>query len=482
MKSERVFDYSPRLKPLPHQLEATQFLIERNNAALFDEQGLGKTKIMIDALAQNFALGNIEAAIVICKKSLLATWQAEIAKHSLLKSIVLRGTQKQKGLSYMWFAHFYLINYELVSSEVDRLRRFLLTRSMAIVLDESQRIKNPEGKATQAILSISSAAKRRYIITGTPIANSPRDLWAQAFFLDGGIALGRTIGDFCERFHIEHKANVHTILDESSLKELRGALSQFSMRRLKDDVLELPAKTYKAIQVELEPLQREMYDRLRSQLYLEIVNLDGQQVIDDSENILKRLLRLVQISSNPKLVDESYAAVPAKFIELDSLVTDMLARHEKLIVWTGFVENVRLLRRRYEQHGAAMIYGGVPIQSRQEIVERFQNSRELKILIANPAAAREGITLTAANHAIYLDRNFNLVDYLQSQDRIHRIGQDKPSYIYSLVGNDTIDAYIEDVVYRKQLIAQYIYRDNQQLNLPPVEYTKQDILRLLGAS
>lgn len=482
MKSKPIFDYSPRLKPLPHQLEATKFLIERDNAALFDEQGLGKTKIMIDALAHNFSLGNIEAAIVICKKSLLATWQEEIAKHSQLKSIILRGTPKQKGLSYMWFAHFYLINYELVLTEVDRLRRFLVTRPMALVLDESQRIKNPEGKATQAILSISPFAKRRYIITGTPIANSPRDLWTQAFFLDGGIALGQTLYDFCERFNIEQKSNVQTFLDESSLNELRSTLSKFSMRRLKDDVLELPAKTYKTIQVTLEPAQREMYDKLRSQLYLEIVNLDGQQVIDDAENILKRLLRLVQIASNPKLIDKSYTGTPAKFIELDSLIAGMLALQEKVIVWTGFVQNVRLLRRRYEQHGAAMIYGGVPIQDRQEIVERFQNSCELKILIANPGAAREGITLTAANHAIYLDRNFNLVDYLQSQDRIHRIGQEKLSYIYSLVGEDTIDTYIEDVVYRKQLIAQYIYSDTQQLNLPPTTFTKQDILRLLGAS
>jgi SWI/SNF-related matrix-associated actin-dependent regulator of chromatin subfamily A-like protein 1 len=482
MKSQHTFDYSPRLKPLPHQLEATKFLIERDNAALFDEQGLGKTKIVIDALAYNFELGNIEAAIVICKKSLLANWQAEVAKHSKLKSIVLRGTPKQKGLSYMWFAHFYLINYELVPGEVNRLKGFLLTRPMALVLDESQRIKNPEGKATQAILSISPLAKRRYIITGTPVANSPRDLWAQVFFLDGGLSLGETPSDFCEKFEIDPNSNVQSFRDESGLKKLRSALSQFSIRRLKDDVLELPSKIYKTIQVDLEPQQREMYDQLRNQLYLEIVNLDGQEVIDNAENILKRLLRLVQIASNPHLIDKSYSETPAKFVELDRLISEIIKLNEKVIVWTGFVGNVRLLRRRYEKYGAAMIYGDVPIQDRQGIVETFQNSSELNVLVANPGAAREGITLTAANHAIYLDRNFNLVDYLQSQDRIHRIGQQKNAYIYGLIGENTIDAYIEDVVYRKQLIAQYIYSDTEQLDLPPDKFTKQDILRLLGAS
>jgi len=480
--SKRVFDYSPRLRPLPHQLEATNFLVERDTAALFDEQGLGKTKIVIDALSRSFALRSVEAAIVICKKSLLTTWQQEIIKHSQLKSIILRGTPKQKGLHYMWLAHFYLINYELVPNEVDRLQRFLLTRPMALVLDESQRIKNPDGKVTQAILSISPYAKKRYIITGTPIANSPKDIWTQTFFLDGGSALGKTLAEFCERFNIRQKPKIQTLLDEEGLYKLRNALSEFSMRRLKDDVLELPTKTYKTVQVTLESTQRAMYDLLRAQLYLEIVNLDGQQVTDDAENILKRLLRLVQIASNPKLIDASYTATPAKFVELDALVDSILARQEKAIVWTGFVGNVRLLRRRYEQYGTAMIYGGVPIQDRQEIIERFQHSPKLKLLIANPGAAREGITLTAANHAIYLDRNFNLVDYIQSQDRIHRIGQEKPSYIYNLVGENTIDAYIEDVVYRKQVIAQYIYGDTQQLDLPPGMFTKQDILQLLGSS
>jgi SWI/SNF-related matrix-associated actin-dependent regulator of chromatin subfamily A-like protein 1 len=468
--------------PLPHQLEATSFLVNRDTAALFDEQGLGKTKIVIDALAHNFKEGKIEGAIVICKKSLLATWQEEIAKHSQLRSIILRGTPKQKGLHYMWFAHFYLINYELVQHEVDRLQRFLETRTMALVLDESQRIKNPDGKATQAILSLAHLAKSRYIITGTPVANSPKDLWTQALFLDGGEALGKTVEEFCKRFAIVQKPHGQVFQDEAGLTRLRSSLSRFSMRRLKEDVLELPDKIYKAIQVTLEPVQRDMYDLMRNQLYLEIETLDGQQVVDDAENVLKRLLRLVQIASNPSLIDASYSQTPAKITALDSLIEEILAREEKAIIWTGFVGNVRLLRRRYEHYGAAMIYGDVPIDERQGIIRRFQYSRELKILVANPAAAREGLTLTAANHAIYLDRNFNLVDYLQSQDRIHRIGQEKPSHIYNLVGENTIDAYIEDVVYRKQVVAQFIYGDTGALQLPPVMFTKADVLRLLGAS
>lgn len=482
MTKQASFNYSPRLKPLPHQLEASRFLMERESAALFDEQGLGKTKIVIDALAQLFASARIEGSIVICRKSLLNNWEEEIAKHSNLRSLTLRGTPNEKGLRFMWFAHFYLINYDLVPSELERLKGFLRARPMAIVLDESQRIKNPAGKATAAIHELGPLAKRRFIITGTPIANAPQDVWAQAYFLDGGVTLGATVAEFYERFHIQARPHREPVINELGLTELRQALRAFSIRRTKKAALELPAKIFETHNVPLEEGQRGMYDILRDQLCLEVTTLDGDRVIDDADNILKRMLRLVEIASNPKLFDASYSAVPAKFNVADKLLDQILQRGEKAIVWTNFVENIRLLRRRYDCYGAAMIFGDVPLEERAKIVHNFQSSRDLKVLVANPAAAREGLTLTAANHAIYLDRNFNLVDYLQSQDRIHRISQERPAYIHNLVGEDTIDIYIEDVVYRKQAIAEYVYGDSKNLNLPPCGFTKEDLLRLLGES
>ncbi len=475
-----TFDYAPRLKPLPHQIEATRFLCEHDWAALFDEQGLGKTKIVIDALAQLFAARVLEAAMIICKKSLLKNWEGEIAKHSSLRAITLRGTPQQKGLRFMWFAHFYLINYDLVASEIERLKTFLATRPMAIVLDESQRIKNPKSKATKAIHAIAPLAKKRFIITGTPVANTPQDLWAQVYFLDSGSTLGSTLDEFYGRFRIQARPHKEVSIDKGSLSRLRESLASFSMRRTKDAVLELPEKIYKTHEVRLEKRQREMYDTLRERLYLEITNMDGEHVADDAENILKRMLRLVEIASNPQLFDSSYSELPAKFSAADGLIEEIMGCGEKAIVWTSFVGNIRLLRRRYERYGAAMVFGEIPIDDRANIVARFQSAPDLNILIANPAAAREGLTLTAANHAIYIDRTFNLVDYLQSQDRIHRISQQRPAYIHNLVGMDTIDIFIENVVYRKQVVAEYVYGDSHELPVPSQGLTKEEILRLLG--
>jgi SNF2 family DNA or RNA helicase len=475
-----TFDYGPRMKPLPHQIEATRFLYEHDWAALFDEQGLGKTKIVVDALAQLFAARVIEAAMIICKKSLLKNWEGEIAKHSNLRAITLRGTPQQKGLRFMWFAHFYLINYDLVASTIERLKTFLATRPMAIVLDESQRIKNPKSKATKAIHAIAPLARKRFIITGTPVANTPQDLWAQVYFLDLGSTLGSTLDEFYGRFRIQPRPHKEASIDKDSLSRLRESLATFSMRRTKDTVLELPEKIYKTHEVRLEKRQREMYDTLREQLYLEITSMDGKRIGDDAENILKRMLRLVEIASNPQLFDSSYSELPAKFSAADKLLEDIIARGEKAIVWTSFVGNIRLLRRRYDRYGAAMLFGEIPLDERASIVARFQSSPDLNVLIANPAAAREGLTLTAANHAIYIDRTFNLLDYLQSQDRIHRISQQRPAYIHNLVGMKTIDIYIEDVVYRKQAVAEYVYGDCHELAMPPREFTKEEILRLLG--
>jgi len=145
------------------------------------------------------------------------------------------------------------------------------------------------------------------------------------------------------------------------------------------------------------------------------------------------------------------------------------------------VGNIRMLRKEFHDAGAAMLFGGIPIDERDRIIRRFQNSQDVRVVVANPAAAREGITLTAANHAIYMDRTFNLVDYVQSQDRIHRISQHRPAYIYNVVGKDTIDEYIEDVVYRKQMVAQFVCGDDHELGVVEQTYTKADLLKLLGS-
>lgn len=476
-----TFDYSSKTKPFPHQLEAIEFIKGKDFIPLFDEQGLGKTKIVIDSLCQDIENGIVECALIVCKKTLIKNWEDEIKKHSHLSSITLRAsTPREKGYKYLAFSHFYIINYAALLNEIERIKMFLKIKKVAIVLDESQKIKTPTSKITEAIFSIKDYSKKRIIITGTPVANKPEDLWAQFYFLDSGHLLGNDFNEFKEKYGISSKSPLEGTLEYESMQELREKINHVSIRRLKADVLELPEKKYIDVIVKMSKTQESIYLELKETLTLEIQNISGDILIDDSSNILKRMLRLIQIASNPKLIDKRYDETPGKFIKLDELINDILCNDEKVIIWSNFVDNILTLKRRYQKYKPQLIFGKMTIDERNKSIERFQNYDEYKLLIANPSAAKEGLTLTKANNAIYLDRNFSLTDYLQSQDRIHRISQEKVCNIIKLVAKGTIDEYIDEILSLKQDIARFIQGDTDSLISERKYLNKIEITQMLG--
>ena len=150
----------------------------------------------------------------------------------------------------------------------------------------------------------------------------------------------------------------------------------------------------------------------------------GEHIVEDNaEDILKRLLRLVQVASNPKLVDQSYTATPGKFPRFLSLLKEATGAGSKAIVWTSFVDNADWLGGQLAAFNPAIVHGDKDIDERNAAVRTFKTDKECRILVATPGAAKEELTLTVANHAIFYDRSFSLDDYLQAQDRIQRISQ-----------------------------------------------------------
>jgi SWI/SNF-related matrix-associated actin-dependent regulator 1 of chromatin subfamily A len=448
---KREFDFRPRSTPFPHQLDAVTFIHSRPAVAIFDEQGLGKTKIVLDALLAEIRDGLLDGALIVCRKSLLFTWKSEIEKHTRLPCVILTGAARTLGARYLVFSHFYLTSYTIVPSEFQRLKRLLELRRFAIVLDESHAIKNPMGKTTQFVTQLSPLAIKRIILTGTPIANYPEDLWSQFFFLDGGTTLGDDFRYFTLKYELGSGPGRREVPLES-LNEISDQIRGVSLRRTKKQVLELPEKTFHVSATKLTGRQAEMYRQVKTELRLELLSNRGGYVMS-LDNVFERLLRLVQVASNPALVDPAYGELPAKFVRLDEVLQEIAKRHEKAVVWSQFVQNVQVLARRYRDHGSTQIHGGIRVEKRFDAVARFQEDPECRLLFAVPGAAREGLTLTAANHAIYVDRNFNLVDYLQSQDRIHRIGQQKPCRILKIVAEETVDVFVEEVLLRKAAIA-----------------------------
>jgi SNF2 family DNA or RNA helicase len=481
MKVVRNANFGPKTAAYPHQIEAIDFIRgeKTREVALFDEQGLGKTKIVIDSIAADIRDKVVEAALVVCKKSLIGVWTSEVEKHSHLVALAIYGSSRERGMSATTDADFYITSYETLTPELPRIRQLMAISRTAMILDESHRIKDPNSVAARSVFEISPLAVKRIIITGTPVANSPQDLWSQFFFLDNGKTLGRDFVEFKNEYCPAAPRKGLSPEDMGRIERLREKIRPVSIRRLKSDVLELPDKRYESVFVDLSEEQRRIYDRACQELRVEIEAIDGTIIEKEIENILEKMLRLIQISSNPVLVNPEYSGKSGKLEALATLVQEAFSKGEKVIVWTSFVDNIPQFKKLFAESNPLVIYGETPIEQRNRNVKRFQNEEKHRLLIANPSAAREGLTLTAANNAIYYDRTFNLVDYVQSQDRIHRISQTRPCNIVKVIARDTIDEYVDEILNRKSAVAAYVQGDIERSSVIEA-FSKEDILRYLS--
>jgi SNF2 family DNA or RNA helicase len=346
---------------------------------------------------------------------------------------------------------------------------------VALVLDESHRIKTPGAKVTRAVLALRQDAAKRYIMTGTPVANKPDDLWSQLFFLDDGATLGSTFEAFRARYG-------SSSVGYTRVDEIRAKLGSISLRREKEGTIQLPSKSVIRVPVALGGRQLLMYEQMRNELAIWVRGLSGEEVLAQADNILSRLVRLAQLASNPALIDSDYCDSPAKYIQLDQLLPLYLREpSQKVIVWTSFVAHIPVLLKRFSHLRPVALYGEMDGQQRDGAVLGFRTDPAIRLLVANPAAAREGLTLTEASTAIYLDRTFNLVDFLQSQDRIHRLSQTRPCDVVLLIAENTIDEFIDFSLAQKHRLARYTQGDTTQVSVEDLALKKPDLLRALLA-
>ncbi len=446
----------------PYQHDAVMALRDLEYGAIFHEQGLGKTKIAIDLLLYWLQQKVVDTVILVVKKSLIQNWLDELSVHCSIKARVLSANRKENFYVFNSPARLMVANYEVLKGEKERVKLFARTRDVGIVLDEAAKIKSPSSEVTQTFFELSSCFKRRVIMTGTPVANRPYDIWAQVYFLDQGKSLGTNFAEFRRETNLDNKLydDVGSQIElEKQLSQIFSSLSTFTVRETKKSgVIELPDKVIESIPCYWESRQQEMYSQLKSELRLVILK-NGKPVEDTSESVLKLLLRLVQVASNPRLIDDSYSVTPGKFNSLRELLCMIAGRGEKTIIWTLFNENAVWLSRELAEFSPCTVYGKLPIKDRNEHIERFKNDLSARVLIATPGSAKEGLTLTVANNAIFYDRGFSLDDYLQAQDRIHRISQQKTCYVYNLIMQDSIDEWVDVLLAAKNSAAQLVQND-----------------------
>lgn len=448
-----ITNYSAKKEAFPYQNEAFEAIKDLDYAAIFHEQGLGKTKIAIDLILYWLEKRSIDSVLVVTKKQLVENWKNEFSVHTHIKPKELGRDKKSNYLVLNSATRVVVTNFETISSEKERLSLYLKTRSVAIVIDESTKIKNPDAKLTKDFFELSSFFKIRVIMTGTPVANRPYDIWSQIYFLDEGNSLGTDFKEFSKSTDLRNDLGTNDEKREDfeiCVSEIFSKISKFTVRETKNSgIISLPNKIYHDEICEFEIVQKQMYKQIQNELSI-LIQKDDETIVDNSEDSLKRLLRLLQVASNPRLIDELYCSNSGKENRLQEILKSIKDRREKVIVWSSFIENIDYFYKRFAEYNPVKIHGKLAIDQRNLAVKKFKEDESCMILFATPQSAKEGLTLTVANNVIFYDRGFNLDDYLQAQDRIHRISQTKDCNIYNLLIRDSIDIWVDVLLRAKQ--------------------------------
>ena len=456
IKTSFEVNYSAKNKAFPYQMQAFLTVKDMDYCAIFHEQGLGKTKIAIDLLLYWLTKRDIDTVMIVTKKQLVKNWIDEFAIHTYIKPKVLSNNKNDNFYVLNSPTKVIITNFETFTTDKERIVLFLKCRNVGIIIDESTKLKNPNSKLTRDFFDLSKLFKIKTIMTGTPVANRPYDIWSQIYFLDLGKSLGKDFNKFKETTDLTNdlgKNYLQRSSFEESVSRIYEKISSFSVRETKKSCgIELPQKEYISEYVDFSEMQSKMYHKIIKEMTIEIQK-EGKKILDDDTAILKRLLRLNQISSNPRLIDETYVEESAKEIRLNILLKKIVEINEKCIVWSSFIDNIEYFSKKYSVLNPRKIHGTLSIEERNNAVEAFKKDESCKVLFATPQAAKEGLTLTVANHVIFYDRGFNLDDYLQAQDRIHRISQKKKCFIYNIIVRNGIDEWIDKLLEAKQYAA-----------------------------
>jgi len=473
----------PKLQAFQYQTEAVEAIRDLNYGAVFHEQGLGKTKIAIDIVLYWLEKHIVDTALLVVKKGLIENWKRELKNHSFLSPLVIGEERRKNFFVFNSPARVILAHYEAIKAEKGRFILFLKSRSVGVILDEATKIKNPASELTKTLFALAPLFTKRVIMTGTPVANRPYDIWAQVYFLDQGKSLGTDFESFKRELNLDSELSSNAkarVRFEKAMLRVHEQIAKFSVREGKSSkYLQLPEKVVRTIQTDWEARQFDLYVQIRDDLRAIVVK-EGIPAEDNAEDLLKRITRLIQISSNPSLVDDSYTADPGKLPYLVDLVNDILSKNEKCIIWTSFVENAEWLSRHLKNFGTRAIHGKQSMDQRNASVSAFMDQPEVRVLVATPGAAKEGLTLTVANHVIFYDRSFALDDYLQAQDRIHRISQTRTCYVYNLIMRESVDEWIDVLLQAKRLAAQLVQGDiTYEFYRSQMTYTFGDVMRAI---
>lgn len=420
---------------------------------LADDMGLGKT-VQVLAFLQSLKETQKPAAahLLVVPKSLLINWQREAERFTPeLRILDYSTADRPKDFKAFDEVDVVLTTYGIVLRDVDKLRKY---RFDVVILDESQAVKNPLAQSAKAVRLLN--CNHRIVMTGTPIENNTFELWSQFAFLQPGL-----LGSL-ETFRREFANPIESDGDEETAETLRKLVHPFILRRTKAQVApELPPREERIVYTEMSDEQEILYRKVRN-YYRELLlgTIDSELTPDQRMRILEGLLRLRQISIHPALVDANFQGEAPKFTWLLDTLETLQQEGHKALIFSQFVEALHLVRRELDSRQVPYAYLDGQTRNRQSQVDAFQNDPNLPFFLISLKAGGVGLNLTAADYVIHLDPWWNPAVERQAADRTHRIGQDKPVFIYKVIVRDTVEEKILLLQERKrQLVDQIIQAD-----------------------
>lgn len=461
----KTFEF--KTKPFAHQLDGVRFGLAKKKFLLCDDQGLGKTKQIIDWVGCLSETEPVKKVLIVCGvNSLKYNWQSEIEIHSNEKGWVLGTRFRKNGKSYEGSTQdklddldnlpdckFIITNIETLRAGAEKVSKtqykFPVAEKIAnlckkgeisvIAFDECHKSKNPTSLQGRAMSLIQ--ADYMVAMSGTPLMNNPLDLYFPLSWL------GYEAHSFYQ--FKQHYCNFggwggSQVLGYKNLDEIRAKMDLVMLRRLKMEVLDLPEKIRQVEFVDMTAKQKVVYNEAEA-----CVRADYHK-IKMSNNPLSMLLRMRQATGCPSILSENVSATDsAKLIRMKELVEEITESNGKVIIFSNWSSVTEEAKEMLKDFRPAYITGETNATDRMNEVNRFQNDDKCKVIIGTIGAMGTGLTLTAAQTVIFLDSPWNRALKDQAEDRAHRIGTKGTVNIITICCVDTIDCRIEELIAKK---------------------------------
>ena len=464
-------NFNFKTNPYDHQIVGFNYGLQNDRWLLGDEMGLGKTKQVIDiAVAKKLIKGYKHCLIVCGVNGLKWNWRNEVYTHSNESAYILGqkvkgnkisiGSNKDKlndvkNLSSI-NSYFIITNVETLRDEVinEELQKLCKDGTIGMIaFDECHKAKNPTTQQGKGILKLQ--AETMIAMTGTPLMNNPMDLYIILKWLGYE---KHAFYSFKKHYCVMGGFGGYEIVGYKNLDELQEQLDNIMLRRKKEEVLNLPEKTYIEEYVEMSPAQKKIYNEVTNEIK------DNIDQISIAPNPLAELIRMRQATGFTGILS-STVQESAKLDRMEELVEEAKENGKKVVIFSNWTQMTDVIYTRLTTKGfrIAQITGETPDAQRQSIVENFQTGR-YDAIIGTSGAMGTGLTLTAGTVEIFLDEPWNMALKEQCVDRCHRIGQKDNLTIYTLMCKDTIDERIHEIVEQKGEMANAIVDGKVTMN------------------